>query len=153
MAKLSDLTTQYLEELLVLNPLTGTQTQFTQSFPLTLVLSGQQFPTAGQAVPNTVLTAIPASGQLVTPIYRYMILNELANRIAVDAQNPSNPATSYGGEIVTDQPQTNTNGTLANIGALSPVGAQLGPTPASNNANTNPGGSVADPVTSVLYVQ
>lgn len=146
MAHLKDMTTPYLEELLVLNPLASGQTKYTQSFPLTLILDGQQFPMPGEAVPNTVLTAVPASGKLVTPIFRYMILNELANRQAADVQNPTNPATSYGGVIETDQPTTNSNGSLLPLGAVSPVGANVGPTPAQNNANTNLGGSSVQPV-------
>ena len=139
MATLQQMTTEYLELLLVTNP--------------QVLVNGQPSPTnlQGQSFPLTLVV----NGQLTTPITRQQILNELANRIATDAQNPTNPATSYAGPVVAVQSfgtQVNSNGTLSPVGAVSPVVADLGPTPAQNNAITNLGGSMVVPVEGVQYV-
>lgn len=131
MAALSDMTTQFLINLLITNPANanGNTNSQNTSFPLTLVVNGQ----------------------LTTPITRQQVLNELNNRVAADNQNPSNPAKSYMGEGICGL-SMNSNGTYSPISVLAPVALPLGPTPAQNAATANNGGSSPVPINSVQYV-
>jgi hypothetical protein len=125
MATLQQMTTEYLEILLITNPGQA-------SFPLTLSVAGL----------------------LTTPITRTQILNEFLNRIAADAQNPTSPATAYSGPAVVVQSfgtQVNSNGTLSNIGAVSPVVFANGAAGGVSATNT-PGASMVDPVQAIQYV-
>lgn len=125
MAKLQDMTTDYLVNLLVTNPANangGTNSQNT-SFPLTLVVNGL----------------------LTTPITRAQIISELQNRIAYDSQNPSLPAESYMGEVICG-PEINSNGTMSNISVLAPAANLIGPNPSNNVNAINNGGSDPIPV-------
>ena len=129
MAKLQDMTTQFLVNALLTNPasVNGNPNTQNSSFPWQLVVNGQ----------------------LQTSITRAQILTELNNRIAYDSQNPSLPAESYMGEFVSGQSTINSNGTLSSISALAPAANLIGPTPAANTAAINNGGSAIEPVSYV----
>lgn len=134
MAALTDMTTEYLELALVTNPQV-----LVNSVPSGSNLQGQNFP-----------WTLVVGGLLTTPITRQQILNELANRIARDARNPSNAATAYVGPIEC-QDTINSNGTKSPIGAISAVVAANGAAGGASASNT-PGGSSPVPVTNLALV-
>lgn len=127
MAKLQDMTTQFLVQALITNPasVNGNPNTQNSSFPWQLVVNGQ----------------------LQTSITRAQILTELNNRIALDSQNGT--TTAYMGQVVSGQSNINSNGILSNLSVLTPTANLIGPTPAANVAAINNGGSAVEPVSYV----